>query len=412
MLEKPMIEHDWDHFDELVQALAARTSDHAGLNDVKLATKLVKLFDDAQNKKLSFDYMTAITASEVSAREQICRKMAWLLQHALKAKVWCVNSRLLSVKSGKRYSPVIEQLKQIGIRSVANRVEAFDALARTQGSKIQTTVDSVLLSPDFSKLYVVKGCTISSITGSVGNRHGGQAVRTGVGTLWQAPDRVISDPIVDSDACRTLVLAWGVLKDTFNQLEVIPVYCVIDDFDGGWHFQAHDLSIPFWKQFEAPRTSLSSYPILTQSLEFLPQLTADPDAFNSLPDWASGTPFYHIPPDRPARSLMILDVLQREQAGNPLEIVPLREGFIAEQISERYDLFYTKDMRRHDLLHIQRRGLIQKHPGNSFSITALGLARFHVAVAMALGAIHPDFSQKILSRITRHAELTWKLRGL
>lgn len=407
-----MNEHDWDHFDELVQAVAARASVSAGLDDVKIRTKLLRLFEEARQQSLTFDHLSTLTESDTSAREQVCRKISWLLQHALKAKVWCVNARLLSSRADRLYSPVIEQLKRIGLHSVKERLQAFQDHVRRLNQRLHTTVDAVLVSTDYRTVYVVKGCTISSLAGGIEQKRVRQALSVGGETLWDSPDRIIPAPIVDAEACRTLVLAWGVLKDTFNHLDVVPLYCIVDDFSAGWHFQVHDLTGVYWGRLQERKVSLADFPVSVSSLNFLGAMRENSDVFNALPNWFTASPLYCVPPDRPARSLMALDVLHREQAGNAKEIVPVRDLRLAQEVDRQYDLYYTKDMRRHDLLHLTRRGLVAKHPGNTFTITPLGFARFYMAVAMAHGATPSAFAQTALSRVVQQAELVWKHRNL
>jgi hypothetical protein len=410
--EVPMVEHDLDYLDELIQALSARAAESSGLDNVRLRTKLLQVFEEAKNTPLTFDYFTSITGAEVSAKEQNSRKISWVLQHALGAKVWCVNSKLLGVSNRKLYSPVVEQIKRIGIHHRADRLRAFQNQVSRHEYKLHTTVDAVLVSQDYKTLYVVKGCTISSLSGGQKNKPLRQSIGAGGVLLWDPTDRIIAEPVVDAEACRTLVLAWGMLKDSFNHMTVVPAYCIVDDFNAGWHFQLHSLEEPCWNQFKDSRVSLSSFPVVTSSLKFLDRFREDVDCFNTVPSWMTETPLYAAPPDRPARSLMNLDVLQREQAGNQREIVPVQAGHLGDEVSRKFDLFYTKDMRRHDLLHLTRRGLVAKHLGNSFTITPIGLARYHIALAMARGETGPDFAEKVLNRVYDQAALVWKNRNL
>jgi hypothetical protein len=407
-----MLEHDWDHFDELVQALAARASDSTGLDSVRIRTKLLKLFEAAAGKSLTFDYLTSLSDNEVSPREQFGRKLAWTLQHALASKVWCVNSRILSHRADRLYSPIVEQLKMAGLHAGSNRLQQFARHIRDLGTQVHGTIDAVLVSRDCSTIYVAKGCTFRSALSTLGHTQRGPLIRVGGGSLWDPSQRLIEKPFVDAAACRSLVLAWGLLKDTFNHLTVIPIYSIIDEVDATWQFQIHTLEEPWWSQFPGRRVAIDRFPILRSSFDMIDSFREDPDAFNHLPRWVQDSPLYSIPPDRPARSLMNLDILQREQGGNQREVVPIKASVLAEEIGRRFDLFYTKDAKRHDLLHLTRRGLVHKHPENRFSITPLGLARHHLAVAVAQGGARPEFAQETLKKIYRQAELLWKFRNL
>jgi hypothetical protein len=399
-----MIEHDADFLDMLVNAFAAR-AEGTGIQDMQLRARLANQINSAKGQPLTFDYLTTITGAESSPKELTDRKIAWLLQHALPAKCYCVNTKIATIGTSKASSHLVTQMEMLGFQGQSSRTRAIYEEARSRAPKMHTTVDALLLSDDRRTLYVVKGCSFSAIAGERVRYEGALTE-----TLWAR--KLITNPVVDSAACRGLIAAYGILKDKFPQLEVVPLFCIVDDVDAGWHFQAHDLSGTCWKTFEKPYTSIAGLPIRTSSLNFLRELKADSDFFNAIPEWATEDPLRLLPPDRPVRSLMIVKALLGHQVEHSTEVVPMSGARLAQEIARTYDFNYPKDMRRHDFLHLIRRSLISLHPRSTYVVTPLGLMKYYILLAMHNKNLPNDFAENVLDKLTRQSRFVWKLCGL
>jgi hypothetical protein len=406
-----MTERYGDFFDELVGLFSLRAAHHVGMTDAKVVTALRQIFAEALGTGLTSDDLDKLLAAEAPSRDRVASKVAWTISHALDAKVWGVNLQLTSERDGLASSPLLQQIERAGVTVAdCNWRRSYDSFKALR-PRWQTSVDALAVSHDRRCIYLVKGATFSSVR----NLQPRLAVVGGSKTLFNPGDRLLLNVHAPADALATLLLATTIVQGRFGDARVVPVFAVVDDIDAGWQFEAIDVSDATLRMLpkKAP-VCLDGFPVIASSLKFQDALREDPDFLNRTAASTAISPLYSMPPDRRARSLMILDVLRSEQAANEKEVVPVSPSRIREVVGERFDLHYPVDMARHDLLACdQGRQLIARVRGSGprYTATPVGLARYYWAI-MKLSNPPAGFVDSVMDKIFHHAELVWKARGL
>lgn len=391
-------EFHWDHLNELTEMYAAAYAQGDQLP--RTERQVVEACAEVASQPLRMDDFSALLDTQSRGRDGISRKIAWQAQQVLSARSWCVGQKILL---GRRHdsSPLIDQIRMLGVDPAHVPLPRFFEMAKNQPFDVQTKIDSLLVDMDKNTIFVVKGCSYSQARKVSRNL----ILATAENHLFVPKDRVLANVRVPSDLFGSLVLAHGILKSAFPNMNVLPLFMVVDDPDCGWHFQLHNVSEAIMQDCQAGLVDLDRFDVYASSLDFASALQEDSDFFAHPPKWKTTDHLACAPIDRPTRSLMMLNELwlNQQQSG---DLAPLSSTELAQRVCERYSIVYTNDLRRHDLEDCLRASGFIKRPRyleNNYAITPTGVLRVFLIRAKFFGRANPDLPQKALVEIKAQA---------
>jgi hypothetical protein len=400
----------WDRVDDIVDAYA-NVYVYGGrqLDLEREIGKACGLLAEARPTINDFTYVLDTGFHSQSINQ---RRIAWASQHILNMRAWMVGPKLFEKEGRKYFSPLIEQVRVLGLPVVGDfDVQKFRRRARGRARYwAQSALDVILVDRVSGRIGLIKGFTWSqakSINREV------RPARAGL-ELFDVQDRPIVQVIAKSEALRPLLIARELLRTACPRATVECYYMLIDDSECGWNFQLHDVSgVGLARLQQSPFYRLDDVPCKKSSRDFQEVLRADSDAFAKIPNWTAKDYLALVPVDRPARALMQLREIFEYQMLAPGTLAPMPAAELAKAVESRYSLFYPVNRQRHDLDAVLRGGGFVRRPrqqNNDYAITPKGIMRMMMLNQMY--SPRKDFSVgDVLEAIQVQAQNWVRVRG-
>lgn len=365
-------ESEIEHFDHLVDAFAALVcyQDRIPQLEAKIHSQFVHLMQTRPH----FDDIASLLGRRLSNSEVTLRRTAWVAQHALKSRAYCVGNLLVSSRQTRATrtftSPLLEQLQLLGF--AAQHVELGETKRTSDRGLALHRIDCLLVDVANSTVYPVMGRTMSELAS-----FGYSPTLQTSDSLFAPKDREVYRIAAPAKAARTLSLATDLLRHAFPMVNVRPVFAVLADAESGWGYQLHDLSDKITNdRLTDKAVELDSTRVIASSQQYCREGN-DLDDLEYLPRWPNSNYLDLLPVDRCARSLMVLSILWGAQK-QARKLVSMSISELASQVEKRFLITYTRDLRRHDIEDCLERGGYVERPrfeASRFSLTARGVAR-------------------------------------
>jgi len=402
-------ELNWDYIDDIVDVYA--NAYVYGGRQRELEACISAACDSLSTTKPTMYDFTYFLDTGLVGRTAVQRKIAWAAQHIYNMRAWAVGPHLFEKRDRQYFSPLLEQLRVLGIDVCDPAVHRFRRQSLDRAKKwSQVALDAFLFDQVTQEVVLVKGCSWSqakSLDASIKSELPGDG-------LFSPTDRVFTDFYAKAEAIRPLLHAKKLIELACPSITVKCEFMLVDDPGCSWRFQSHDMSSVDLRRLARSKTlCLDDLPCTKTFLDFEALLYRDSDAFAQLPKWSGGDFLNLVPIDRPTRSLMQLQEIftLQELTPNALSVVPA--SAITKSVSSRYHLFYPANRQRHDLEGVLRSGGFVRRPRtgtNSYGITAKGIARSLIMKQKFQPS--SDFSSsRLIIEIQRQAELWHEARG-
>ena len=388
-------EFDWDHLHELIDAFSVASVYGSNVKDLEL--KILEVFEDAAGAPPTMDDFTTLLDTSIRSKEAVSRKVAWVAQHCLGSRAWCVGQKIFLGRNPVS-SPLVQQVKRLHIEPRGIDLGYWQNFSARQGFEVQTKVDAILVDIPNNTIFIVKGCSYTQAR----QQSPRLVLHSGGDSLFGPKDRVLANLEAPNGAVAALITAYAVMQASFAHMSVRPIYLVVDDPDCGWHFQAHDLGDVCMRDLKSGPLCLDEVPIVCSSLsERGPSLV-------HLPKWHEADFLSKSPVDRPSRALMLLQAIWERQLQNDGELIPASATDLAADVQARYSVEYPVDLRRHDLEDCLRAGgLIRRtrYAENSYAITPTGIGRYFIMKKKFFGRANPDLGLTAIRRMSHQSSL-------
>ncbi len=400
-------EISWVHIDRLVRHYAAASAHVQNLHD--LERQIVEIYSLLNHRSPSFADLSAFHSPNPSEEDETERATAWLSQNVFDARAWCVGQKTLYERgkgSGARFaSPILQQAVRLGL-AVEDSVDLEELRDWWPEDVVrQDAVNAVLFNLAKREILVVDGQ--SSSTARRLSRSFGPLKKADRNTLFGRAETVFGATYARSDAVAAVLFASELIRRAVEGYRVRSVFITFEDHGGSGRFQANDVGTVDPLSLRHQRVRLDELPVLSSHEQFADRIEENPDAMLGIPNWSEIDYLKKVPIDIPIRSVMLLKTLGERQrhAGSRLFQCPASE--LAGWVSDTYGFEFPRDMWRHDVLRLQRSGLVSDAPNGSktVAITPAGLARLLI-LEHRFNPMLPRPTGQILETLTEH-ELRW-----
>lgn len=352
---------------------------------------------------------TSFHDSAYSATIAKSHKASWIAQALFGGRPCCVNQRLF-LSNGMPVSPIIEQMSMRGMRCAAPDMRHLkrDLLSRYDWAS--QLLDALLVQSDRNTVFIVRACSYSQV-----KRYSTSLEHVAYNDNLFEPDRaLLRGAAILRDLVGSLMLARDLISACAPDVTVKPVLFVVDDREGSWNFQCHDMTELNSSHVSQNRVSLDRFPVL-HSIKDFPSLSRKHSGFNPLPNASRCFSLEHylrdaVPVDRGTRCLMMLrEVYQRQlRSTGGLEVVRAQE--LADLVNNEYRVFYPPDQRRHDIEDsLWRSGFIDRpfQTENAYAIKAKGIARMAV-LKTKLNPMIPRYTRSLFFDMILDNYASWR----
>lgn len=368
-------EISWSEFDRTVQHYACVSTYIDQLHD--LGRVITEKCSALAHREPTLSDLANFLSPIPVGHTEVARHTAWIGQHVFRARAWCVDQKILMRRrSVGPFSPIVRQVERLSFFPAdRSRFRHLDE-SWPQDCPRQDKVDAVLIDPSDQRVALVQGQgTGAAKSLSRDLRVATDSDRAGLFGLNHA---VLSSVFARSDAVSALVFAKQILAAALPQWSIQA--CVLTYEEAGLgRFQVNDVSNVAPELLRSSRIALDDLPVFASHEDFKAQLDDEPEALLGLPNWADAGLDYlrKAPLDLPIRSIMLLKVLQERQRSTERKLCLLRPSELARLTGRHYGFDYPRDMWRHDILRLQRSGLVGDAPDGTrrVGLTATGLAR-------------------------------------
>jgi hypothetical protein len=226
-------------------------------------------------------------------------------------------------------------------------------------------------------------------------------------TLFGSSAAVFVHAYAKSESVAAALFAAKILAAAFPSFEVVPLFVTLEDPECRGRFQANMLREVTLDVLASSRLRLDPLQVHSTHEQFVRQLEIDPEALFGVPSWPELDFLKKCPVDIPIRSVMLLKVLGSKQEMCESRLFCATPRDLAELVEREYGLAYPRDTWRHDILRLQRVGLLGDAPNGSktVALTPAGLSRLLV-LQHRFNPMIPRPTGSILERLTAH-EAMW-----
>lgn len=370
-------ESQLEHLEHLIDAYAA-IKVYFGREE-ELESKIEYSFTEMASRDADFHSIVSILGRGLDHTRLLPSRVAWVLQHALGCRAYCVKNHIVQRRDSQRRrsyeSPMLDQSKISNL--MPNTIDLESIYNRRESMKCRKTLDALLVNSDNATIYPVMAIPLSSIQA----RQVGSSRKASEPRLFAPQDRELLETSIDGRAAAGLLLARDLLSEALPNLHICPLAVIMDDTDGSWGFQAHELKGDADTLSNERNIELDDFGIVCSSLEWR-RNGKDMDLFATVPEWGSKDRLYNLPIDRATRCHMTLRMMWDAQIRSPDTLIGKSWNDLGEAAQEHFNFIYTTDLRRHDCEDcLERSGYLQRltHSRSMFAITPRGVARIMLA---------------------------------
>ncbi|MFM9959153.1 MAG: hypothetical protein ACKVZJ_13905 [Phycisphaerales bacterium] len=400
-------EISWVHIDRLVRHYAAASAHVPNLHD--LGRQIMEICALLNHRSPSFADLSAFLSPSPSEEDETERASAWLSQNVFDARAWCVGQKVLHERgkgsATRLASPILQQVARLGI-AVDESVDLANVRDWWPEEIIrQDAVNAVLFNLAKSEILIVDGQS-SSTARRLSNSFG-PLKRADRNTLFGRAETVFGSTYAKSDAVAAVLFASELIRRTVPGFSVRSVFITFEDHGGSGRFQANEVGSLDPLRLGHQRVCLDELPVIATHEQFADRLDDNPESMLGVPSWAEIDYLKKVPVDIPVRSVMLLKTLGDRQRLVENRLFQCSPSELAKWVSDAYGFEFPRDMWRHDVLRLQRSGLMADAPNGSktVAITPAGLARLLI-LEHRFNHMLPRPVGQILEVLTEH-EMRW-----
>lgn len=362
-----------------------------------LQHQVLAAFREASTSTATFESVGSILGRHYQKHEQVARKAAWIAQHKLQTRAFAVGNHFVQRQNDVQFSPVVQQLEQLGYQSRGVNFDSFSRLL-TDRSWVKR-IDALMVRPDAGELVLVKACSFEQLQRQL-DEH--SSVMTP--NLWvPVPQREFCE-LVPSKFLVSLTYAEWILRSAFPEFDVRSILLVVDPGPVNWRHKGFDVTGTALRHIQAEHHPLSGFDVVWEGEEH-------DVAYQDIAKIPAADPLNALPVDRAARARMVLEWMWREQAVSD-GLAPMTVQEISKSVKKAHLIHYTPDLRRHDLEDcLVTGGYIERprYEKKCYVLTPLGVFEALVSrqqLAPASGFEHGrDVLAKALGSIRNQARL-------
>jgi len=403
-----LTDNSFNSLDAMIDAYAAVSAyvEHVP----ELEQQITDAYIAATQSEPEFDSYNSLIGRGGAYKEYWSRQVAWVSQHILGNRSYCVGNYVLIKKGDKYQSPLIKQLELLGWESDSSTITK-NFYEEYQSSGAAKRIDAMVVDRRNSTVYIIAGYQFEAAAV--------KGKRIDDLPLFQENPEVKGEFHLAArrSLTRSVLLTHDLLKRAFPKCNVVPVIAAVDEIYSGLNQVFVDISSLAIRESREETKSLKSRTLVSLGACTVlnpckTQGNRYPDRVRFLPKWPVADKLNLLPVDRATRCLMLLSILWKRQKTAPEKLATMRATSLGKEIQSVYGVSYPDDLRRHDLEDcLERTGLIERpaFEGNAFALTPRGVARVLLSRRMLTGQTDletdEDLRTHVLHHIYSHAEL-------
>jgi hypothetical protein len=400
-----------DHIDRVFDKIAAAVSFKSRIPEA--IDECLRIVSVARDEQPAFTELGRIIGHRQRSHDVVLRKNAWILQHAMSSRAYCVGNyiafrrRMRKMSRHEFESPLLDQLALAGLVTqdsdltrIHSRIEKSHALKKIGGMCVDAATNTI---------YVMHGVSYAQakrLRPAISAQKGrpGQTLPL----FGQFDDRPVSGAAIHVSMALGLQYAAELIRKAVPGFGVRAVAVLSADPGAGWEHQIHDLTEFQHQKGGARLVELDDFPLIRSSLAMRRD---DVRLLEQVPASMTTRDVLQLAPvDRATRAFMILSVLWARQQSRQGELASMSVKELAAEIRNRFGVAYSRDLRRHDLedcllKHSYIDGPLYR-PGE-YAITHRGVGRLCLFLASTGASLQfsPDISleQNVVAQIMQQS---------